>query len=157
MSLLERMENMSITDISGLAIRELLQLQNEAALALDNAKATKGILDAAIQFKYSDKVTSLRNQLEKENGVVHIEVDGISISADQSKKVSWNQEQLAEIEQRIRDSGEDPREFIDVTYKVAEKKYNAWPEHLRSSFTPARTVKKGKQNFTLSVVKEGAA
>jgi hypothetical protein len=58
---------------------------------------------------------------------------------------------LARIADRIRAAGEDPSEFIEVTYRVNEAKYNAWSTSMRSSFDSARTLKTGKPTFRLSL------
>jgi hypothetical protein len=41
------------------------------------------------------------------------------------KKPVWDQARLAEIAQRISTSGDNPAEFLDISYKVAERKYTA--------------------------------
>jgi hypothetical protein len=69
------------------------------------------------------------------------------VSSDLPKKPVWDQSQLSEIAQRISASGDNPAEFLDITYKVAERKYTAWPENLRTIFEPARTLKTGKPTF----------
>ncbi len=57
--------------------------------------------------------------------------------------------------ERIRAAGDDPVEYIDVAYKVSERKYTAWPENIRAAFAPARTVKTGKATFTLTLKPDG--
>lgn len=66
-------------------------------------------------------------------------IDGIKFHIP--KSVVWDQEKLQELYDACVDN---PREYISVKYSVAESKYNAWPEHIRQSFEPARTVKTGK-------------
>ena len=58
---------------------------------------------------------------------------------------------VTDIAERVRVNGEDPLEFMTVTYKVPESKYNAWPPHLRSIFVDARTLDVGKQTFALAL------
>ena len=55
---------------------------------------------------------------------------------------------------RIRALGEDPEEYVETAYRVSETKFNAWPESLKSAFTPARTLKPGKPSFRLALVEE---
>jgi hypothetical protein len=105
---------------------------------------------------FSDvRVTAVRQSLAKETGIVRFDDDGIEVVADIAKKPHWDQEKLSNIAERIRVNGEDPLEFLSVTYKVPESKYNAWPEHLRQIFAPARTLNLGKQSFSLMSAKEG--
>ena len=58
---------------------------------------------------------------------------------------------MASIAQQIAKGGEDPAEFIEISYRVSETKFNAWAESLRKAFEPARTVKTGKPSFKLVV------
>jgi hypothetical protein len=38
-----------------------------------------------------------------------------------------------------------------VTYKISERSYAAWPDHIRQVFAAARTVRPGKPSFKLSL------
>ena len=89
-----------------------------------------------------------------DTGKVHFMDDGIRVTSELSKRPEWDQQKLAEIAKRIAEAGDDPAEFIDVAYKVSERKYTAWPESLRAAFEPARTLKTGKPTFQLETVKE---
>ena len=55
----------------------------------------------------------------------------------------------------FRAAGDDPTEYVDVAYKVPERKYNAWPESIRLAFAPARMVRTGKPSFTLTLKPDG--
>ncbi len=142
--------------LSALSTLELQQLQDEAADVFEKAKAAKFFLDAAVQHKYGKKLDNLRESLDKETGVVRFDDDGIPVSADRSKKIVWDQKKLADLAEKIRVNGDDPSEYIEISYKVAERKYSAWPKSLQESFTPARTLKFGKQSISIGRVKEDA-
>lgn len=75
----------------------------------------------------------------------------MSISADLPKKVEWDQARLADITRRIAENGDDPAQYVEISYRVSESKYGAWPESLKSSFTLARTLRTGKPGFRLSL------
>ena len=55
---------------------------------------------------------------------------------------------------RIRAAGDNPAEYVEVTYKVAERAYTAWPDRIRQAFLPARTVRPGRQSFKLALKQE---
>jgi hypothetical protein len=40
---------------------------------------------------------------------------------------------LAAVVHQISAAGDNPSEYVDVTYKVAERKFTAWPEHIRQA------------------------
>ena len=78
-----------------------------------------------------------------------------AITVEIKKSVSWDQQELAAIAQRIASNGDDPAEYIDVKYSVSERKFAAWPETLRRPFEAARTLKPAKPAFRLAINGEG--
>ena len=56
--------------------------------------------------------------------------------------------------EQIRVGGEDPGEYVEVSFKVAERAYAAWPERIRNAFEPARTVRTGKPTYRLTICTE---
>lgn len=151
---LDDAQTLSIGELAGVHPEDLLRLQQEADAELRKAKRLKEWVEGAIALKYDQRVQALRQQLSKETGTVHFDDDGVRVTADLPKKPVWDQRKLAEIAQRIAASGDDPVEFLEITYRVAERKYTAWPESLRKAFEPARTLKTGKPIFRLSTAEE---
>ena len=140
---------MPVGDVAALPTEILALLQEEADEALRRAKAAKDWLDGALNRKYSALAAEHRRLEGKDTGTVRFDDGGVTVVADLPKKGEWNQDQLASIVQRIRASGDDPAEYVDLAFKVPERKYGAWPGHIRTAFEAARTVKAGKQTFTL--------
>ena len=58
---------------------------------------------------------------------------------------------------RIRAEGDDPHAYVDVSLKVPERKFTAWPPAIRSAFESARTVRTGKPTFRLVLDGEAPA
>lgn len=153
---LEQAHSLSIGELAALSPANLLAIQSSATERLRQIKTLKDWIDGAIALKYEQRVHSLRQQHGKETGVIRFEDDGIEVCADIAKRPQWDQKKLADIAERVRVNGEDPLEFMTVTYKVPESKYKAWPEHLKSIFRDARTLNLGKQSVVLSR-REGAS
>jgi hypothetical protein len=152
---LEALARLPIAEIIGLPAAELARLQQEADEALRKAKLTVAWLDGALSQKYAERAKSARADAEKDFGVARF-VDGeVTVVADLPKKVEWNQRDLADLVERIKAEGEDPRDYVEVSLKVAERNYTSWPKHIRSLFEPSRTVRAGKETFELIVEKEG--
>jgi hypothetical protein len=147
---LEEARLLSVADMTVLAAQDLMRLQLAAAEYLRKAKDLKDWIDGAIALKYDAQAKALRAQLGKDTGTVHFDNGGIRITNDLPKKPVWDQKKLSEIAARIAANGDDPTEFLDIAYKVAERKYTAWPESLREVFAPARTLKTGRPTFRLS-------
>ena len=130
----------------------LFQLKNNAADLLAAAKAISEHIDRALTLKYADRAQALRLSTNKDAGVVHFDDGQVRITAELPKKVEWDQQQLAGIVQRMTASGDKPSDYIELSYRVLESKFNAWPESIRAVFVPARTLKTGKHSFRLALL-----
>ena len=78
----------------------------------------------------------------------------MEVVADLPKRIDWDQQELGQLVERLKAEGEDPRDYIEISFKVSERKYTSWPSHIRRVFEPARTVRSGTQCFRLIVEKE---
>ena len=145
---------MPVGDIAALPTQQLALLQEDAEAALKDAKTLKDWLDGAIGLRFAEKAQGLRRDAGKDTGTVRLVEDGVTVVADLPKRVEWDQAQLAAVVERIRAEGDDPAEYVDVAFKVPERKYAAWPEAIRRSFEPARTVRAGKLTFKLSLMEK---
>jgi hypothetical protein len=152
---LEDLSAMQVGDIAKLPGDQLALLQDDATAALEAAKRAKEWLDGALALRYAEQAARLRHQQGKDTGTVRLEDGDVTVVAELPKKVEWDQVALTEIAARIRAAGDDPAEYLDVDLRVSERKYAAWPQHIRSTFAPARTVRTGNQRFRIMI--EGAA
>ena len=141
-------------DLAALASEALFQLKNDAADLLSAARAIVEHLERALELKYADRAHALRLTAGKDTGVVHFDDGRVRVTADLPKKVDWHQKRLAEITQRIAANGDDPSEYVEISYRISETKFNAWPESLKNAFAPARTLKTGKPGFRLALLQE---
>ena len=132
----------------------LFQLKNDANDLLTTAKALIEHIDQALGLKYADRAQQLRLASNKDTGIVHFDDGHVRITADLPKKIEWDQARLSEITQRITANGDDPSEYVEISYRISETKFNAWPDSLKSVFVPARTLKTGKPGFRLTLLKE---
>jgi hypothetical protein len=132
----------------------LFQLKNDVADLLAVAKVIVDHVERALDFKYANQAHQLRLAAGKDTGVVHFDDGRVRITADLPKKIDWDQSRLAEITQRIAANGDDPAEYVEISYRVSEAKFSAWPESLKSAFAPARTLKTGKAGFRLALLQE---
>jgi len=154
---LEDVLAMPVGEIAALPAAQLAILQEEAEAALENAKRHKEHLDRAIAQRFGERADAVRRAEGKDTGTVRFEDDGVTVVADLPKRVEWDQKHLAALAERIRASGEDPADYVEVALKVPERRYAAWPPALRETFEPARTVKTGKPAFRLCLDAGGGA
>lgn len=148
---LEHIRTLPIGEIAALPAEHLAILQQDASASLKSAKTMAEWLDGAIAMRFADRAQTLRLESGKDTGTVRFEDDGVSVDAYLPKRVDWDQTQLAALVERIRADGDDPSQYVDIAFKVPERKYSAWPNHIRTKFEPARTVKTGKPSITLSL------
>jgi hypothetical protein len=146
--------HMSPHEIAALPADVLAHLQHESEAALKCAKTIKTRLDGALVLKYSDQAAAARRRATKDTGTVRFADGDITVVADLPKRVDWDQAKLAEMVERIRAAGDDPAEYVEVSFKVAERNYAGWPAAIRQGFEPARTVRPGQ--LTVQLLVDGA-
>ncbi len=140
-----------VCDLLALPAPHLALLQEEARTSLEAAKRLQDWIEGIVAVRYGQRAIALRAEQRKDAGTVRF-VDGdVTIVADLPKRVEWDQDKLAAVVERIRAAGDNPTEYVEVTYKVAERAYTSWPEHIRTAFTGARTVRTGRATFKLSL------
>lgn len=154
---LETIRDLGIGEIAALSPEDLFEVRMEASTLLSAVKQLADRIDQALDRKYAEAAQAIRLSQGKDTGIVHFDDGAVRITADLPKKVEWDQHQLAEIVRRIQANGDNPSEFVEVSYKVSETKFNAWPESIKSVFVPARTLKTGKPSFRLALLSDGGA
>ena len=146
---LDALVRLPMSEIVALPAVELARLQKEAEDALRKAKLTVAWLDGALNQKYAERAKVTRADAGKDFGVVRLTDDGVTVVADIDKRVEWDESQLSALMERIAADGENPRDYVEGSLRVSERKYAAWPPHIRRVFEPARTVRTGKESFEL--------
>ena len=151
MTLLERCIHLPVEELAQYPSDQLMELKLQAIEAVTSAKSNLSRVDLVLTRRYGEEATQRRLALAKDTGTVNILDGTVHVSVEQPKRIEWDQQKLKVIVDRIRQAGEDPTEFVEISYRVAEAKYNAWPASLRASFDSARTLKPGKPNFHLAL------
>jgi hypothetical protein len=151
---LNDLRGMQVGAIAALSGEELAPLRLEAEDQLRTAKTLCDWLDGAIALKYGDQALAARNANGKDTGTIRFTDGAVTVVAELPKRVDWDQAKLAVLVERIKADGEDPTEYVDISFDVAERKYSAWPAHIRTAFEGARTVRTGKQRFRFSPTDE---
>ena len=136
-------------EIAALPADVLAVLQQESEAALKQAKAAKARLDGALVLKYGARAEAARRAVGKSAGTVRLRDGDITVVVDLPKRIAWDQEKLGQMVERIRAAGDDVAEYIEVSFKVAERAYAAWPRAIREGFEPARTVRPGQLTIEL--------
>lgn len=154
---LDAVRRMPVGEVIALPAEHLALLQADAQEALEAARRLHDWIEAAIALRYEQRAIAARGAAGKDTGTVRFADGAVTVVADLPKKVEWDQARLAALVERIRQGGEDPGEYVEVSFKVPERAYAAWPERIRQAFEPARTVRTGRQTFRLTLNPEAAA
>lgn len=120
-------------------------------------------IDASIKVLTAEKkqletelLSSLDNQIKEQIGAkdygcgtANVSGDGYKVKVMVNKKVTWDPDLLAEVFDKIQDSGDDPFEYIQRKLTVSETAYKNWPSMIQKIFEPARTVEPAKPRITI--------
>jgi hypothetical protein len=151
---LESVRHAPVGELLTLPAEHLALLQQDAREAVEAAKRTQDWIEGVIARRYGERAAEARRAAGKDTGTVRLQDGAVEVTAELPKKVDWDQAQLAALVERIRASGEDPAEYVEIGYRVSERAYAAWPERIRRLFEPARTVRTGRPSFRLSIPSE---
>ena len=141
------MLNMQTVDLAQMPVELLAGLQAELAHATKQLRMATARFNTALEVRYATRAAEAHRACGKDTGTVRLADGDYTVVADLPKRVDWDQEKLAAMVARIRAAGDDPAEYVDLVYKVPERKYTALPESWRKGFEPARTVRTGKPKF----------
>jgi hypothetical protein len=145
---------MPIGEIAALPAPMLALLQDDAEEAVKAARHLADWLHGAIALRYADRATAARRAEGKDAGTIRLDDGEVTVIVDLPKKVDWDQAELATLVAAIRAEDGDPAEYVDIVFRVPERKYAAWPRHIRTAFERARTVKPGKPSIRLMLREE---
>ena len=142
---------MSVNQLAVLPQKQKAEIDKNLDESLDWIKKARAKFDAALDIAYGEQARTALRESERDFGTVHINDGTLHIKFDLPKKVSWDQQQLTQIAERIVASSEKVEAYIDVKLSVSETRYTNWPPALQQQFAAARTVDSGKPSFTLSL------
>ena len=145
---------MPVGQIAALPAGQLAILKGAADQQLTQSKTVSDWLDGAISLKYADRAAECRHDAGKDTGTIRFEDSGVTVIADLVKRIEWDQAKLAGLVERIRADGANPTDYVDISYSVSERKYNAWHTDIRQEVEHARTVRTGKPKFRLVLGEE---
>ena len=143
-------------EVIALPAEHLALLQADARDAVEAAKRMQDWIEGAIALRYEQRAIGARAAAGKDTGIVRFQDGTVEVAVELPKRVEWDQRRLAALVEQIRASGEDPGEYVELSFKVSERAYGAWPERIRWAFEPARTVRPGKTSYRLAILSEVA-
>ena len=140
---------MPIGEIAALPAPMLALLQDEAEEAVKAARHLADWLNGAIALRYADRAAAARRAEGKDTGTIRLDDGEVTVIADLRRRSTGTRPSSTTLVAAIRAEDGDPAEYVDTLFRVPERKYAAWPRHIRTAFERARTVKTGKPTFRL--------
>jgi len=125
-------------------LKKLINQRTEAEQDLNLCKKALFEIDSKINDIINEPVNQIRTLQKKDTGAVSVDIEGITVKHTAPKKVSWNQKELRSVFLKIKDHGDDPEQYMDMAFKIPEKKYGAFDPAIKAVFDVARTVSTGK-------------
>lgn len=116
--------------------------------------ATKALdLTKKIDAHCVAKADELRRLQGKDTGAASFVDGGFKVTVTLPKTVKWDNDRLAELAAKMKDCGDDPSQYLKLTYGVDERRYKEWPDTIQAAFLPARTVLTGKPKIEIKEAK----
>ena len=147
-------------DLSAQVIRDL-PLENISALQrfISDAKSELATLanmvQAGLELRYAEQARAQLLAKDQDTGTTHIFDGDFDITVEIGKDVKWEPKGLTELVAKIKATGGDPGEYVEIKYSVSEAKFKAWPQTLRAPFEALRTVTPKAPKFVLRRAGEG--
>ena len=145
---------MSVSQLAALPPEQKAEIDKNLDEAIDWLKKARTKFDVALDQCYREQARAALHESGRDFGTAHISDGPLHLKFELPKKVSWSQQQLTEIAERIVASGEKVEGYLDIKLAVPESRYTNWPPALQQQFAAARTVDCGKPSFTLSLDSE---
>ncbi|MCK4125568.1 hypothetical protein HFK83_24780 [Ralstonia pseudosolanacearum] len=112
-------------------------------------KTVRAFADQVSELRYADLARSAILASGRDHGTVRIDDHGQTVKCDLTRIVDWDQAKLKQLSRNIAAAGDDPEQYMVVTFNVPELWYKSWPDTLREQFEGARSVRPGKPSFKL--------
>lgn len=148
------LNELSVGQLASLPHLQLHEVDTNLNQLIDWAKKARTKVDAALEQRYREQARKDLADSGRDVGTTHLTDGPLRIKFDLPKRVSWDQEQLGAIAERIVAAGERVQDYMDVDLSVSESRFNNWPPALKEQFAQARTVKPGKPSYRLALVQE---
>jgi len=142
--------DLPIAKTDGLSTAELNTIQEQLTRAEAQVKARKDALFAIFERRFSAAVADEYKSAGKDTGTVRLAAPGsnlLELKVERDKTVVWDQEKTLKVLNGMKP--EDARHYGKIKVEIPEAKYTAAPPDVQKLLTPLRSVKAGKNKYTL--------
>lgn len=145
-------ESLDVKELSKLEIFDLADLNDQLNKLINHTKELKEKFEDALNLRFSEIVKENLKRENKDTGTAKFFENGLQITAEVPKKVTWDSEKISEIIKTI--SEEKCKAIIKTTHVIDERKYAQLSPEDKNLFADARTVTPGKTKFKISIPEE---
>ena len=112
---LDNLNQQPIGAIIALSGDDLAPLQVEVEEHFRKAKQLRDWFNGALIQKYEHRARTERLAANKDSGTVRFQDGSVTVIADAPKRVEWDQVALAAMAERIRTSGDNPTDYLEIS------------------------------------------
>lgn len=123
-------------------------LEDAKALSAAATKVSRA-LQGEVEERFKGDIQEAYRAKHADTGTVNLSVGAWTVEVNRPKKVEWDQKELQTIYAKIKESGGDPHDFMEVNLVVTEKAYGGWTETTQAKFADARTVIPGNTSIKI--------
>lgn len=145
-------EKSSVQELSRLKVHELADLNEQLAKLINHTKEIKSKMEDALNLRFLETAKEKLRHENRDTGTTKFIENGLQITAEIPKKVTWDTAQMEQILKTI--SEEKRKAIVKVSYAIEERKYAQLSPADQELFQPARTVIPGKTRFQISIPEE---
>lgn len=142
---------MNVQPVKNITVDDILDHLKELDFQMSELDKKKADALATLNFYIENDVATQLADKDYGCGTATIDTEKYKVKYVVSKKVKYDQSELANIVKRIVDSGANPDEYVKISYDVAESKFKAWPSNIQQEFVNARTVETSKPRISYEV------
>jgi len=113
------------------------------------------MLQTGMELRYGEQAKAQLLAKGQDTGTTHICEGDFDITVEIGKDVKYEPKGIADLVAKIKATGGDPSEYVEIKYSVSEAKFKAWPQTLRAPFEALRTVTPKAPKFVLRRAGEG--
>lgn len=150
-----QLESITQARLAAIGTAEIAELSNLLDAVAARIKSAQGEILKTFTSRYAEQAKSQLLADGKDTGTTHIFDAGYDITVEIGKDVKWEPKGIADLVAKIKATGGDPRDYVEIKYSVSETKFKAWPQSLRAPFEALRTVTPKAPKFVLRRTGEG--
>ena len=132
-------------------LKDLVVLRQSIQDQIELSRTSLADVESQIEAIIDETLNHVRTIQGKDTGMVTIVIDEVEVKQDVPKRVSWDQEKIQGIREKIITAEDNPDLYMSTKFNISEKIYNGFAPAIKTIFMAARTIKAGKAKLTFNI------